>query len=204
MEDALATERRPTPKWQANALSQESGDDTDRSAAVRPRPPRSKRMPPGKKRTRSGTNSSTQTSTPVTIAEEKSAHSKTPSSIDIGSKTPTREAFTIEDPEMEPMPTEGLPEIPSESSDSKTADELDTPTATSTVIASPLPSPLPSMTDDSDTDFQSAYSASPRDKYVDLEEEDSSGIEDRLSSRGRTVSSATAIMKPAVGLVPSM
>ncbi|RXW22953.1 hypothetical protein EST38_g2921 [Candolleomyces aberdarensis] len=204
LEDALATERRPTPKWKTNALSQESGDDSDRSAAVRPRPPRSKRAPPGKKRTRSGTNSSTQTSTPMTIAEERPAHHKTPSSIDIGIKTPTREAFTIEQSEIEPMPnyTEEMPEIPSELGDSKT-DDL-TPTAASTVIASPLPSPLPSMTDDSDTDFQSAYSASPRDKFVDLDEEDSSGIEDRLSHRSRTVSTATAIIKPARGLVPPM
>lgn len=157
-------------------------------------------MPPGKKRTRSGTNSSTQTSTPMNMAEEKFTHSKTPSSNDVGSKTPTREAFSIEEPHPESLPTptetEMMPEIPSDDSKAE-ADQVDTPTATSTVIASPLPS----ITDDSDTDFQSAYSASPRDKYADLEEEEGSGIEDRMSTRGRTISTATAIISSNKALV---
>ncbi|KAF8168101.1 AEX-3 domain-containing protein [Crassisporium funariophilum] len=171
LETALASERRGA-KWRSHPGTQESGEDSE-VGSTRSRPSRSRRMhakPASKPRTRSGTTSSTQTSTPTIHAEEQSA---TPSlkkpSLHVPepeSRTPTRTSFldVDRDEQSTPEPVPALPQVKAESQD---------PLPTNT--AAPV-----GLTDDSDTDFQSAYSASPRGSYGSFDSEGNAEVENAL------------------------
>jgi hypothetical protein len=177
------------------------------STRSRPRSRRTVVKPASKARTRSSTASSTQTSVPARPdaakkpEKKKSVPDRLRSSVattaEQGTKTPTRSSFldvTNDDhsaPEASPPP--------------KSKD-----TTERTRVVSAL------GTSDSDTDFQSAYSASPRESYANFENgkqqpesDDEAAMvlrsvpenhEDRFSAvpktrRERVSSTATAILK---------
>lgn len=202
MESALATDRRQQ-KWKTHA---ESGEESSEAGSIRSRASRTRRVhskSSSKLRTRSGTTSSTQTSTPTTVKTEvadvtPSKHTRAAA----GSKeagTPTQSSFLeVEQdeqstPEIVPSPVE-------------TEITLQEPDAVVGTVRTTL-----GLTDESDTDFQSAYSTSPRGSYGSLEGDDHNdvlsdhsvgaekNIEDRLSAppktrRERVSSTATAIV----------
>lgn len=200
LETALATDRRP--KWKSHPSTQESGDDD--VVPIRSRPPKGKRIHSkhsSRARNRSGTTSSTQTSIANRTddgATSTPVHSKSTLSMSTeqGSKTPTRGSFvdmsTDEQDSPEPFePVVTLIEVP----------------PSVTTLSTPPPTPFVTATaEDSDTDFQSAYSASPRDSYGSFEQErgnssspEQSSTSDKLSEeilhksrRERVSSTATA------------
>ncbi|KAK0506225.1 DENN domain-containing protein [Armillaria luteobubalina] len=167
LETALATERRAA-KWRRQ-VSQESEDDVSMSESARSQHSSSNRTfvkTPTKHRKRSSASSS-QTSTHT---EEASKLPKSPrrtlfiKTSETGSATPTRrsmsDASRDEQSTSEPVP---IRKISSGASLSATRPSQATPTTPGlTPVAA-------GATDDSDTDFQSAYSASPRGSYGSLE-----------------------------------
>ena len=207
LETALSTDRRGT-KWKRPG--QESGEEElSEVGSTRSKPSRSRRhhsKPRSYARTRSGTTSSTQTNTPTVHAEDKktsSSHKKGPTvPVEPETKTPTRNSFLdlSQDQQRAADPAPSLPV--------SIADVQANPPS----IARPTPVGL---TDDSDTDFQSAYSASPRESYgsfdsgkanldivndtLTLQNKSQDSVEDRLSAppktrRERVSSTSTAII----------
>lgn len=212
LESAMASERR-APKYRARSAYGSGEEEISEVDSTQSRHSRSRRgyskhgsKPPSRPRTRSGTTSSTQTSTPTV----KSNANETPSSLQVSkslntisiqqdAQTPTHSSFLdvsgddTSTPELVASPV--TTETPSE--------EVATPTNKPTVPVG--------LTDDSDTDFQSAYSTSPRQSYGSFEEKHSLGgvitdnavvadgnIEDRLSApprmrRERVSSTSTAM-----------
>ena len=206
LETALSTDRRGT-KWKSRP-SQESGEEELSEVSIRSRPSRSRRLhskPRSNPRTRSGTTSSTQTST--TIHGEDNM--RTPSShkkdlgvpVEAAAKTPTRDSFLDVNQDEQRVP-ELVPSEP--------AAETDIQESLPSVS---IPTPV-ALAEDSDTDFQSAYSASPRESYGSFDGEQgnldimndtltlqikSQDVEDRLSAppktrRERVLSTSTAII----------
>lgn len=208
LESALAAERAML----SSNGGQESGGE-DETVSARTRPPRSKRGPSrasNKKRGRSGTNSSTgtaRTATPLaeetnfppsTYATNSKASVKSRSgrsSFEAASMTPTRETFERGDLRGSDAETArdatATPEtIPEEEPSSK-------------VVGDDSLKPIPVVSnnngnaDDSDTDFQSAYSMSPRNSFVqgdvDSESDDLDDLPPTgyLNKRNRVESSAT-------------
>ena len=204
LETALSTDRRVT-KWKTRS-SQESGEEElSEVGSTRSKPSRSRRhhsKPRSNTRTRSGTTSSTQTNTAtvhvedsVRTASPQKNHSSVP--VEPDTKTPTRNSFLVsqdEQRESEPVPSPPI---------SKTNTQENLPSVVR---------PTTGLTDDSDTDFQSAYSASPRDSYGSFDGEQGNfdivndtlalsqeNVEDRLSAapktrRERVESTSTAII----------
>ncbi|EAU93109.1 DENN domain-containing protein [Coprinopsis cinerea okayama7 len=192
LETALKTEQT-SPKYKSYGSAHESEEDDQ--VPSHPRPPRSKRVPSraSKKRTRSGTTSSTQTSTPLVHADDTAYPSPTFSKSSVrssveGNRTPTREAF-------DPSETSHHDTVQAGSSSfleiaPETIVEVEESGAKGTVGGADTKA----ITDDSDTDFQSAYSASPRNSYG---EADSDDHDEHLSTgviRNRASSTATAIL----------
>ncbi|KAK0456595.1 DENN domain-containing protein [Armillaria borealis] len=168
LETALATERRAA-KWRRQ-VSQESEDDVSMSESARSQHSSSNRTftkTPTKHRKRSSTASSSQTSTHT---EEAPKVPKSPrrtlfiKTSETGSATPTRRSMSDASrggqSTPEPVP---IRKISSGASLSATRPSQATPT---TPGLTPV---VAGATDDSDTDFQSAYSASPRGSYGSLE-----------------------------------
>ena len=169
--------------------------------STRSRPSRGRRQPKSNPRTRSGTTSSTQTSTPTMHGEDNrrtsSSHKKglgVP--VEPETKTPTRDSF-LDMSQVEQGVSEPDPSPPA-------------------VFKVDVQENLPSvgLADDSDTDFQSAYSASPKESYgsfdneqdnldivndtLALQIESQENVEDRLSAapktrRERVTSTSTAV-----------
>jgi len=189
LETALASDRR-VKKWRdysANGGSEEEAVSV-RSQSRSSKGPRKTRT---KNRNRSGTASSTQTGTSVHTDEGTASTISHPRSLlvvpgDQGNKTPTRRTFNPDgqDEETTAMPV-AMRTIPAELS-AKSSKSRSAPTGTSPVSA----------TDDSDTDFQSAYSTSPRESYGSFEngEGDDEPVGLAPSApRERVSSTATAI-----------
>ncbi|KAK0208211.1 DENN domain-containing protein [Desarmillaria ectypa] len=172
LETALATERRAA-KWRRQ-VSQESEDDVSMSESIRSHPSSSSRTfnrTPTKHRKRSSTASSSQTSTHTEAPRSTSSpvpksprHTLFIKTSETGSATPTRrsmsDASRDEQRTPEPVP---IRKISSGASLSATRPSQATPT---TLGLTPV---VAVATDDSDTDFQSAYSASPRGSYGSFE-----------------------------------
>jgi EEF1A N-terminal glycine/lysine methyltransferase len=208
LETALSTDRRGT-KWKTRS-SQESGEEelseVGSNRSNRSKPSRSRRhhsKPRSNARTRSGTASSTQTNTATVHAEDTvrttsphKNHSSLP--VEPDTKTPTRTSFVVSQDEH--RESEPVPSLPI----SKTDTQANVPS---------VARPTTGVTDDSDNDFQSAYSASPRDSYGDFDSEQGNfdivnndtlvlsqeNVEDRLSAapktrRERVESTSTAII----------
>lgn len=164
LESALQTEPRPAAKWKT-----ESEDESSENAppvAARSNSSRSRFRNSIKKRSRSGTTSSTQTHTQTDDTTKPTGLSRNRSiAVPEESKTPTRGSFSDVDRDETSTPE---PLTQSSSSD-----------ASAGVDKAPIPSHKPpasiartgttGTTDDSDTDFQSAYSASPRGSYGSFE-----------------------------------
>ncbi|KAK7468898.1 hypothetical protein VKT23_003395 [Stygiomarasmius scandens] len=157
LESALATERR-TAKWRGNVSSHESESEMSEFGYSRNR---SKTVTKTSSRNRSGTVSSTQTNggtaTPGDITDDARS---IPSSfrrnrINEGTRTPTRHTKGSRGERGSPTPQ--VRKIASGASLSAT-----TPVSPSTPALTPVTN---GTTDESDTDFQSAYSASPRGSY---------------------------------------
>ncbi|KAF8974034.1 AEX-3 domain-containing protein [Flammula alnicola] len=216
LESALASDRR-TPKWRSHAAAQESGEEElSEVGSTQSRHSRSRRMhskpgskPSSKPRTRSDTMSSTQTSTATVKAEEIKKHSPsqpkpaTVLAVEQDIQTPTRASF-----------------LDVSGDDQSTPEPIPSPVEAESISQETIPLATNSMpngvTDDSDTDFQSAYSASPRGSYgsfeggqdnadagnditVVLQNTTQENIEDRLSAppktrRERVSSTSTAIL----------
>lgn len=212
LEDALTSERRPTERRVAKLKSRSAPETTEEelsevgSTRSRPRSRRTIVKLASKPRTRSSTTSSTQTipthSEEVKKPEKKKSiperlRSTVGTTAETETKTPTRSSFLDVTNDDHSTPEPSSP--PSESKD------IPKKRVTSAV-----------GTSDSDTDFQSAYSASPRDSYARLEngggnhesDEDAALLlesvpenhEDRFSAlpktrRERVSSTATAVLK---------
>ncbi|TFK41160.1 AEX-3 domain-containing protein [Crucibulum laeve] len=168
LETALATDRRG-PKWRPHSSAQESGEDS-LSEATTTRPRISKGSRPRSKqglktRARSGTASSAQTQMttiqthPESIDTSSLSYSKSvePATAEASSETPTRNQFPAEDESTSHPVALRQPSI---SDRPVSPTQSAPPTPALTTGAAPT-------TDDSDTDFQSAYSASPRGSYLD-------------------------------------
>jgi nicotinamide N-methyltransferase len=210
LEYALTSERRgPTERRITKLKTQSAPESTEEelsevgSTRSRPRSRRTIIKPASKPRTRSSTASSTQTipSQPEEVKKKKSVPDRLRSTVATTAeaettKTPTRNSFldVTNDDHSTPEP----------SSPAKSKDTL------GKAGVSAL------GTSDSDTDFQSAYSASPRESYASFEsgkptaesDDDSTLLlqsvpenhEDRFSAvpktrRERVSSTATAILK---------
>ena len=102
------------------------------------------------RRSRSGTMSSTQTSTRTGKTAQNSPTTKRDRSM-------TPKAQNSPHLKTNFIPSEPVPDIRS----------VSPATLSPAAAASQLPSSLPTTTEDSDTDFQSAYSTSPRESYYD-------------------------------------
>ncbi|KAJ4486134.1 DENN domain-containing protein [Lentinula aciculospora] len=176
LEKALSTERR-TAKWRGNISNQESEGELEDSESVTaiappPRPPRAHRKTKsGEKKTRkrSNTASSTQTSRSATTAQDEDDTIPTPpvstnrkplSVKTSGTSTPTHRATSSRE-------QSSVRKIASGASLSATR-----PLSLSQITPStPALSPgLHGTTDESDTDFQSAYSVSPRGSYHEYDQ----------------------------------
>ncbi len=165
LESAMASERR-TPKYHRTHSAQGSGEeDLSEVSSTRSRPSRSRRSQPkhaakpaSRPRTRSSTMSSTQTSIP-TVKSAESDHLSSVSksrkvlSAESDAQTPTRASFLDVSGDDTSTPEAVATPVVEELTLAKTA-----------VPASKGSAPV-GLTDDSDTDFQSAYSASPRQSY---------------------------------------
>ena len=206
LETALSTDRRVT-KWKTRSSLESGEEELSEVGSNRSKPSRSRRhhsKPRSNARTRSGTSSSTQTTNTATVPAEDIVRTASPqknhSSIPVepDTKTPTRNSFVVSQDEQEE--SESVPSPPISKTDTQES----------------LPSvarPTTGVTDDSDNDFQSAYSASPRDSYGDFDSEQGNfdnvnnetlvlsqeNVEDRLSAapktrRERVESTSTAII----------
>lgn len=206
LETALSTDRRGT-KWKTRSSLESGEEELSEVGSNRSKPSRSRRhhsKPRSNARTRSGTASSTQTNTATVHAEDivgttspHKSHSSLP--VEPDTKTPTRTSFVVSQDEQ--RESEPVPSLPI----SKTEKQAKLPSVTR---------PTTGVTDDSDNDFQSAYSASPRDSYGDFDSEQGNfdivnnddtlvlsqeNVEDRLSAapktrRERVESTSTAII----------
>jgi hypothetical protein len=149
-----------------------------------------------KTRNRSGTASSTQTGTSIltdegTVSTVTNPRALVGSHSEQGNKTPTRGSFSAGSQDEEPLVTRSSP--------------IDSSFKTTRSPSSGRMAATPRTTgtaDDSDTDFQSAYSTSPRGSYGSFEggqEPDEDGFGDSgkqsvsKSTRERVSSTATAI-----------
>lgn len=162
LESALSQERRGGRRRKGGP---DSDDDESEATSARPLAKKKHHKRPSKistkSRTRSGTSSSTHTGVSTAIddgAVSHAIHTMTPSTIvEPESKTPTRTSFSDvahrdfsrSASEIEPLP----------SPDPLVSQQLITPTTPA------LTPGAAGTTDESDTDFQSAYSTSPRDSY---------------------------------------
>jgi len=168
LESALQTEPRPTvAKWKT-----ESEDDSSESApppvAARSNSSRSRARNSTKKRSRSGTTSSTQTHTQTDDTAKPTVLNKNRSKgAPEENKTPTRGSFS--DVDRDDMSTPE-PVTQSSSSDVSTGvDKRSIPSHKPPALSARSATTTTGTTDDSDTDFQSAYSASPRGSYGSFE-----------------------------------
>lgn len=232
LENALASER--IQDWKNKSLARQASgsgygtddradESSDAAVPVRPYPPRGTKLinhPParGKRRERSDTTSTSHTGSAATV---------TRGSLDIASTPRRSPSLNRENPpgHLEPeatgsvatedtmTPTKETPPVRKVASGaSLSALSPEAPTTTPTTPA--LTPGLSSTTDDSDTDFQSAYSTSPRDSYGSFdssraaqnESDDSGNATDRtgekhvteftkLPTRERLSSTATAILQ---------
>jgi len=216
LEYALTAERRgPTERRIAKLKTQSAPESTEEelsevgSTRSRPRSRRTLVKPVPKSRTRSSTASSTQTSIPsrpeeVKMPERKKSvpdrlRSTVATPAEAETKTPTRSSFldVTNDDHSTPEPSSPPPKA------KDTSGKASEKTGFSAL-----------GTSDSDTDFQSAYSVSPRESYASFEkptpesDDDASLLlqsvpenhEDRFSAvpktrRERVSSTATAILK---------
>ncbi|KAL4069616.1 hypothetical protein V8B97DRAFT_597959 [Scleroderma yunnanense] len=235
LETALASER--IQDWKNRSLGRhgtgsgygtdERGEESsDAAIPIRARPPRGTKLvnnPPArvKRRERSDTTSTNQTGSGTTITRASLETVSTPRrspSLNHGENIPghfepeTVEGSTSENMTLTPtMETHCLRKVASGASLS--ALSPDVPVTTPTTPA--LTPAMSSTTDDSDTEFQSAYSTSPRDSYGSFESskhatyndsDDSGNATDRtgerhiteftkLPTRERLSSTATAILQ---------
>jgi len=170
LETALASDRRRN-RWKDYSTG-ESEEDRSEAALIRTRSSKGSRLAiktRTKNRKRSGTASSTQTGTSVhtdegTVSTVTHTRARLVSHSEQGNKTPTRGSFSAGSHDEE---------TPSEPATQSNTVEPSLETARSpsgrTKKALAAPPATAGTTDDSDTDFQSAYSTSPRRSHGSFE-----------------------------------
>ncbi|KAG6890405.1 hypothetical protein C0995_008759 [Termitomyces sp. Mi166 len=170
LENALAAERRSNKQ----NLLHGSGDESSDVPSIHRRAPKSSRSKPmSKSRTRSGTASSTQTGT-STHTDETIVYSRSHLVARTEQDTSTRHTISDRDNQSTPEPPNGIQTHPSPSSVQSPPVSLSTSSLT--------PATSTTGTDDSDTDFQSAYSTSPRGSYGNLEnDQDENESSDKIT-----------------------
>jgi len=164
LESALQTEPRAAAKWKTES-EEDSSESAPPPVAARPNSSRSRVRNSMKKRSRSGTASSTQTHTQTddTAKPTKNRSKVAPEE----NKTPTRGSFS--DADRDDMSTPE-PVTQSSSSDASTGvNKSHIPSHKPPALSARSATTTTGTTDDSDTDFQSAYSASPRGSYGSFE-----------------------------------
>ena len=192
LESALAERSERQWKNQSSPESESELSEARQSASVRQRPPRSTKLvgrpPPKASRNRSGTGSTARSAE----GRRSDAGDATPGnprkpSISSGGRTPTPTSASVagEIPDEHEHETEPEPSLPASSHATGTLRKIASGVSLSaTRPASPaaltpstpaLTPALTGTTDDSDTDFQSAYSASPRESYGDFDEDGAVG-----------------------------
>ena len=167
LESALQTEPRAAPKWKP-----ESEDESSENAppvTARSSSSRSRVRNSIKKRSRSGTTSSTQTHTQTDDTAKPTISGlirNRSGAVTEENKTPTRGSFS--DVDRDETTT---PEPLTQSSSSDGVDKSFIPSSHNNKPPVPVirSATTTGTTDDSDTDFQSAYSASPRGSYGSFE-----------------------------------
>ncbi|GLB36150.1 putative protein with domain found in a variety of signalling proteins, always encircled by uDENN and dDENN [Lyophyllum shimeji] len=162
LENALAADRRPSKRHASPIVSEEEPSEVP---SVRSRPPKGARPKPlGKSRTRSGTASSTQTGVSVHTDEGTVVYPRSMLIIpsEQGNETPTRHSFSApaRDEQSTPEPPASQEVMISQATTTSPPDFASVPALTPA---------LTTATDDSDTDFQSAYSTSPRQSHGSFE-----------------------------------
>ncbi|KAJ8702592.1 hypothetical protein PTI98_001296 [Pleurotus ostreatus] len=158
LETALATDRR-TARWRSHMNGNyESGDDLSESTHTRPRRPKGTRN-----RTRSGTQSSTQTnSSTVTHTDDGT----------LSTVSNSRLVVTVPDNTTPTKAQESDADVSHLSANASTVSSATARPISPSQLTPTTPALTPvtaSVTDDSDTDFQSAYSTSPRESYGDFD-----------------------------------
>ncbi|KAJ3975339.1 DENN domain-containing protein [Lentinula raphanica] len=176
LENALSADRR-TAKWRGNVSNQESEGELEDNESVTavappPRPPRAHRRTKSaekKTRKRSNTASSTQTSRSITTTQEEDDGIPTPPVAALrkplsvktsGNSTPTHHVASSRE-------QSSVRKIASGASLSATRPLSPSQVTPSTPALSPG---IHGTTDESDTDFQSAYSVSPRGSYHEYDQ----------------------------------
>ncbi|KAJ3515404.1 hypothetical protein NLJ89_g1778 [Agrocybe chaxingu] len=176
LESALASDRR-SAKWRTHASQESGSEDLSEVGSTRSRPSRGRRIPSAKAtskpRTRSGTTSSTQTNmtnTPIQSGLPSPKLKGAAGAVEPESQTPTRDSFLDVDRDDQSTPELAVTAaVQSEKSASQP----------------PTSAVPPGLTDDSDTDFQSAYSASPRASYGSFESGQGKAGDDAVTSPGK-------------------
>ncbi|KAJ6610915.1 AEX-3 domain-containing protein [Mycena sp. CBHHK59/15] len=220
LESALAADRRMNKKSQH--VSQESEEDVSETTAVRSRPVRpsraANRPPSSKGRNRSGTTSSSQTGISTPLAREEDDTPAYPRTVLIKAaepgQTPTRRSSDVSrDDQSTPEPQ---PRAPVATSKTQLVAHAKPATVSATSLTETRPtsrahgvrSPV-GTTDESESDFQSAYSASPRHSTLgselgsDHEDDEAAGgisslpddfgVFNKTKTRGRVSSTSTAV-----------
>ncbi|CAA7265804.1 unnamed protein product [Cyclocybe aegerita] len=219
LESALASDRR-SAKWRTHASQESGSEDLSEVGSTRSRPSRGRRIPSAKAsskpRTRSGTTSSTQnnmTNIPIQSELPSPKLKGAAGAVEPESKTPTRDSFLDVDRDDQSTPERAV--TAASASGAVTAVQSEKSASQSSTSAVP-----PGLTDDSDTDFQSAYSASPRASYGSFESGQGKAgddavalpgkesVEDRLSAlpktrRERVSSTATEKAEPPANPINS-
>ena len=171
LESALQSEPRTAPRWKAE--SEDESSEHARPATARSSSARSRLRNSIKKRSRSGTTSSTQTRTQTDDTAKPTISGlirNRSGAVPEDNKTPTRGSFS--DVDRDETSTTPEPLTQSSSSDASSGvDKGPIPSSHSTKLPAPgiRSATTTGTTDDSDTDFQSAYSASPRGSYGSFE-----------------------------------
>ncbi|KAG6857561.1 hypothetical protein H0H87_000160 [Tephrocybe sp. NHM501043] len=169
LENALATERRPAERTLTSRHG--SGDESSDISVIPSRVSKGSRSKPASKsRTRSGTASSTQTGTSGHTDEGTVIYPRSLLPSGQGNDTPTRRSFSDRDDQSTPEPLHDV--------DINHPSSMRPPPASASSLT---PGSATTATDDSDTDFQSAYSTSPRGSYGSFEnDQDESEVDDKI------------------------
>lgn len=182
----MVTERRTTKRQVRSPPAGSGEEDLSEVSSYKSRHSRkvATSKSDARQRARSGTNSSTQTSTPATIKHENSKQ-----------KPPQRISTTkgVDAPEKQITTPTHTSFLDVSGDEPQSCQRLDASANTSPLVQRSTQS---SITEDSDTDFQSAYSISPRNEHAVLDNGEEQvamvaavkgdNLEDRLSAPPRT------------------
>jgi len=197
LETALASEHRSSKRKNHAAIPERSEEEPVVPLGPRSRPTKGSRTSAKhtmKNRTRSGTASSTQTGTSTQTDEGTVIYSRSSTSKPPETRTNSPRSDSGRDEQIQSTPEQQVEQIESSSELLHKTSRSPAPPLSTTAVSLPNAA---ATTDESDTDFQSAYSTSPRESYVenddDLHTLDSHNEGVTQSHRERVFSTSTAI-----------